>query len=107
MIAELPDPDDPAPALYSPGGELHDLAPTTPGAATDQGMLPREIEPLESGGTDPLTPSELSHPQTMKYQQPISVSLNEADPDTPMGDIPPPPPPKPTPRNPMPALRKL
>jgi hypothetical protein len=74
-----PDPDDPA--LYTPGGELHTVAPSDPGTA-DQGALPAELRkgaPPESGNYPTPDPSELENPETPAQRSPVGVSMMSED----------------------------
>jgi hypothetical protein len=79
VLDALPSPDEPAAAIYSPGGDLHSLAaPNTAHMGEDD--APSSLEHLErfgSSGTDPVTdPSELAHPKVPKYRNPAAISLN-------------------------------
>jgi hypothetical protein len=77
MLDAPPDPDDPA--SYPPGGELHTVAPSAPGA-TDQGALPNEIvrQAPPATGTDPVAdPAELGRALDPGPRAPAGISLNE------------------------------
>ena len=78
----LPDPDDdPATHGHFNTGDLSPLPPTN---VDYEGDLPKDLlrATPPSPGNYPLdNPAELAHPKNPKYQQPVAVSLNEADVD--------------------------
>jgi hypothetical protein len=86
QVDTWPDPDAvDEPAHFTPGGELHSLAPSAAGepdpddpdpVVRDGGALPRDLtHDIPSGG--PLSPkSVLGGDRRPPYPQPVSVSLN-------------------------------